>query len=175
MTTRQDPPTFSRHAGNSVTPAYAFRPIQAKTAELIGINEAVAQNQHGASETIALRDANASGEILSVMLEMVNAGTGGVIAEDGKLILFNADPAVAVADADLAAGEGVTIIGTVDVAAADWQSETAMAYAFKAVSIPFEALANLYVAYLHKGATTFNDAAGDDEKLTAVIRYREDT
>ena len=69
--------------------------IEFAVTELIGINEAVAQNQHSASVAITLGTQPVSGEILSFAFYSQEAGTGAVLQPTGKLILLDADPATA--------------------------------------------------------------------------------
>jgi len=155
-----------------------FAPIvEMGLTELIGINEAVAQNQYGASVGVAL-GGTYSGELLNIALYSSEDDTGQIIAEAGRLYVFDADPTVAAGDANLAAADWPTMIAAVDIAAGDWKEEAAGGLG-ATVSMPttilFHPLATLYFAYYHQGATTWNDAAGDDEQLELNVWYRRDS
>lgn len=145
--------------------------------ELIGTNESVAQNRYCASAAVAL-GGTYSGEILSIGLFASEDGTGAIITEAGRLLFFDADPTVSTNDANLAAADWPTLIAAVDIAAGDWLEEAAGglgSMVSKAVAVPFHALSTIYVAYYHQGATTWNDAAGDDEQLELNCWYRRDS
>ena len=98
--------------------------------ELIGINEAVAQNQYCASVAITLDTQPVSGELLSFALYSTESGTGAVLQPTGKLMLLDADPATATGDTALLAAEHVTVLGIVDVAAGDWVADANGAVAY---------------------------------------------
>lgn len=143
--------------------------------ELIGVDEQVSQYKYAASIGVALPEA-LSGKIHAVALYASEAGTGAVITEDGSLLIMDADPALAAGAANLAVGEWATILATIDIAAADWYEENAgglgsIAYKQFAVPVPFQELSTLYLAYYHKGATQWNSAVGDEEKLEARVWF----
>lgn len=142
--------------------------------ELIGVDEQVAQNKFGGSVGVTL-DATLkrSGEIVSLALYSTG---GGILTPAGKLLVLDADPAVAVGDAALAAAEWATVLGVVAVAAGDWVADAAGAAVFKAdVGLAFHAVQSLYFVWLHQDATTFNSDAGDDELLQLNFWYRRDS
>lgn len=162
--------------GQATQATKAHQPIKATASiELIGKDEQVAQNQYGASTSFALKTGSTSGEILSITVSQTVEDAGAILGEAGRVVFFNADPATSAGDTSLAAAEGVTIIGQVAIAAADWVSDTNVGYACKWTAIPFEDCENIYVAYRHEGATTINSGATDDEVVDIVVRYREDT
>lgn len=146
--------------------------------ELIGPNEQVDQNDYGASVAIALGDGvrPVSGELLSFMFYSGETGTGAVQTPAGTLLLMDADPAVSAGDTSITAAAHQTIIGRVDVAAADWIADANGGHACKLDQpIPFHNLQTLYAVWFHTDATSLNDAAGDDETLHFNGWYRRDT
>jgi len=143
--------------------------------ELIGINEAVAQNQYCASVGITLGTQPISGELLAFAFYSQESGSGAVLQATGKLILLDADPASAAGDTALTAAEQLTILGVIDVAAGDWVADTGGAVAYIVdTPIPFHRLTSLYAVWKHTLATGYNDAAGDDESLNFNAWYRRD-
>jgi len=149
--------------------------IEFAVTELIGINEAVAQNQHSASVAITLGTQPVSGELLSFAFYSQESGSGAVLQPTGKLILLDADPASAAGDSALTAAEQLTILGVVDVAAGDWVADTGGAVAYIVdTPIPFHRLSSIYAVWKHTLATGYNDAAGDDESLNFNAWYRRD-
>ena len=144
--------------------------------ELIGVDEQVDQNDYSGSVQIDLQGSlPASGELLAFAFYSTEDGTGAVLEPTGKLILFDADPAVSSGDTALAAAEFPTILGVVDVAAADWVSDANGAVAYIVdTPVPFHALTSLYAVFLHTLATSYNSAAGDDEQLEFNAWYRRD-
>lgn len=146
--------------------------------ELVGKDEQVDQNDYGGSVAVTLGDGNlpVSGELLAFSFHSTEEGTGAVQEPAGTLLLLDQDPAVAAGDTALAAAEHKTILGRVDVAAADWISDAngAIAYIY-ANPIPFHSLYTIYAVWLHTDATSFNDGAGDDEVLEFNAWYRRDS
>jgi hypothetical protein len=143
--------------------------------ELVGINEAVAQNQYCASVAITLNTQRVSGEILAFALYSTESGTGAVLQPTGKLILLDADPATATGDTSLTAAEHSSVLGIVDVAAADWIADANGAVAYIVYTPnPFHRLSSIYAVWKHTLATGYNDAAGDDEQLQFNAWYRRD-
>ena len=143
--------------------------------ELIGINEQVDQNDYGGSVAVALAGTY-SGEILSFAFYSTEDGTGAVQEPAGTLLILDADPAVSAGDTAITAAERVTVLGQVEVAAADWKSDANGASAFiYNQPVPFHELATLYFVWFHEDATSFNDGAGDDEQLEFDFWYRRDS
>ncbi len=140
--------------------------------EIIGIDEQVDQFEYSEATQLAL-GATVSGEILNVTLIL-----SGTLTEAGTLLIFDADPSVTLADANLATASWLLAIGKIDVAAGDWFEEDSGgtgAVATFAEPIAFHALSSLWVAYYHEGATQWNSAAGDNESLDIQIEYRRDS
>ena len=144
--------------------------------ELIGINEQVDQNDYSGSVELDLQGARpVSGEILAFAFYSTEDGSGAVLEPSGKLILFDADPAVSSGDTALAAAEFPTILGVVDVATADWHADANGAVAYIHDNpVPFHALTSVYAVWFHTLATSYNSAAGDDEQLEVNMWYRRD-
>ena len=143
--------------------------------ELIGKDEAVAQNQYSASVGIEL-GTQVSGEILHITLFSRETGSGAVLEPDGVLLVLDADPATAAGDTALTAAERITIIGAIPVETTDWQSDANGASAtILTKPVAFHAVSNLYFVWFHENATGYNSAAGDDETLHLNARYRRDS
>jgi hypothetical protein len=158
------------------SPRYLIREVG--LTELVGKDEEVNTDDYGASVAITLGDGNlpASGEFLAFAFYATEEGSGAVQDSAGTLLLLDADPAVSAGDTALTAAEWKTILGRVDVAAADWISDAngAMAYICN-TPIPFHSLNTIYAVWLHTDATDLNDAAGDDEVLEFNAWYRRDS
>jgi len=143
--------------------------------ELIGIDEQVDQNDYSGSVGVALAGTY-SGEILSVSLYTTEDGSGAILEPAGTLFLLDADPAIASGDTAMTASERVTVVGQIEVLASDWKSDANGASAnIKIQPIPFHALSTLYFVWFHEDATSFNDAAGDDEQLEFNFWYRRES
>ena len=145
--------------------------------ELVGKDEQVDQNDYSGSVSIDLPGAQpVSGEILAFAFYSTEEGSGAVQEAAGKLILFDADPAVASGDTALALAEHLTILGIVEVSASDWHSDAngATQYIYNQ-PVAFHALKTLYAAWFHEAATSLNSAADDDEKLRFNAWLRRDS
>ena len=145
--------------------------------ELVGINEEVNTDDFSGSVAVTISTAQpVSGEILSLALYATEDGSGAVQDSAGKLLILDADPAVASGDTALAAAEWVTVLGTVDVNATDWITDAngGCAYIYDQ-PIPFHDLKILYFVWLHEDTTDLNDAASDDEQLEFNFWYRRDS
>ena len=144
---------------------------------LIGPDNQVDQNDYSGSIELAIgiEDIPVSGEILSLILQTQENGTGAVLTPAGHLILFDANPGVTAGDTALTASEWGWVIGTVEITATDWVSDANGAVAFKQVAIPFHEVTSLYAVWLHTSATSFNDAGGDNERLHLNLWYRRDS
>jgi hypothetical protein len=145
--------------------------------ELVGKNEQVDQNDFGGSVsfTVGIGGLSVSGEFLSLILTTLETGSGAVQTPAGHLLLFDADPNPTVGDTALTAAEWKTAIGSVEITAADWISDANGSHVFKDIAIPFHELVTIYAVWFHTGATSFNDAAGDDEELHCNLWYRRDS
>ena len=149
--------------------------LEAGVTELVGINEQVDQNDYSGSVAISLGAQPVSGEILAFAFYATEDGSGAILQSTGKLILFDADPAVTSGDTALAAAEYPTILGVVEVGSSDWHADTAGAVAYITdTPVPFHALATLDAVWFHSAATSINSAAGDDEQLELNFWYRRD-
>jgi len=149
--------------------------IEGGLTELVGINEEVNTNDYSGSIGVALAGTY-SGEILSFAFYATEDGTGAIQDSAGKLIILDADPAVSSGDTALAAAEFVTILGMVDVDAADWHTDANGGVAYITDQpVPFHSLGTLYFVWFHEDATDLNDGAGDDEQLEFNFWYRRDS
>lgn len=150
---------------------------------LIGVDDQVDQNDYGASVEIDLVSysgarvsAPISGEILQFTLISYESGTGAVQTPAGTLYLFSADPTISAGDTAMTAAERQTVIAAVEVEASDWKSDANGATATICNKpVAFQALSSLYAAWFHESATSYNDAAGDDEALAVSLWIRRDT
>ena len=144
--------------------------------ELIGINEQVDQSDYSGSVGVAL-GGTYSGEILSVTLISTEDGSGAIQRPNGTLLILDADPSIASGATSLTAANWPKVIGVMEVSAGDWTiTDTSGAVNnVKDQPVPFHALATLYFVWFHEAATSFNDAAGDDEQLEFNFWYRRDS
>lgn len=156
-----------------------FMPIlEGGLTELVGINDQVDQNDYSDSVgvSVAFDQLPLSGEILSVILISTEDGTGAVQVPNGKLIILDADPAVAFGAVALAAAEWPTVLGVISVATGDWVSDANGGAAYICDQpVPFHALKTLYFVWLHQHATSLNSAGADDEQLEFNFWYRRDS
>jgi hypothetical protein len=146
---------------------------------LVGKDEQVDQNDYGASVALDVSAPGSqptSGEILSFVFISSEEGSGSVQTPAGKLIFLDADPAVSAGDTGITTAEHLTVLGIVDVAAGDWHSDAngATAYIYD-TPVPFHHLTTVYAVWFHSDATSYNDAAGDDERLRFNAWYRRDS
>jgi hypothetical protein len=143
--------------------------------ELIGKDEAVAQNKYSASVGVEI-GTEVSGEILHVTLYTRETGSGAVLQPNGVLFVPDTDPASAAGDAALTAAERITIIAQIEVETTDWKADANGASAsIFTKPVAFHALSSLYFVWFQEHATGFNDAAGDDETLHLNAWYRRDS
>ena len=159
--------------GQGDLPMVPFAPIaETGVTEIIGENEQVSQYDWSEGTEIAL-GGTYSGEVLNITLIL-----SGTLTEAGTLLIFDADPSVTLADANLATASWLLAIGKVDVAAGDWFEENAAgtgATATFAVPIAFHSMSSLWVAFYHEGATQWNSLAADNESLDVQIEIRRDS
>jgi hypothetical protein len=154
-------------------PLYHIAEIE--VTDLVGKNDQVDQNDYGASVAISLGTQPVSGEFLGFTFISSEEGSGSVQTPAGRLILLDADPAVTAGDTAITTAEHLTVVGIVEVAAADWHSDANGALAYVCTTpIAFHALSTLYAVWFHTDATSYNDAAGDDERLRFNAWYRRD-
>ena len=149
-----------------------FRPIEVTaTAELVGINDAVAASQYTNSVQVPF-PTTMSGEVVSIALYSTEDGAGAVQAVNGTLIFLTADPAVSAGDTALTAAEWLTVVGTVSITSANWVSDANGGCAYRWVSIPFKTAGSLYAVMKFDASSAMNDAGGDDEQLELKVRIR---
>ena len=145
--------------------------------EIIDKDDQVDQNDFSASVALAVNidDLPFSGELLSLVLVTSETGSGAVLTPAGTLILLDADPNVSAGDTALTLAEWQTAIGWVEIAAADWISDANGGLVFKQIAVPFHQLGTIYAVWFHEDATSFNDAAGDDEEMHLNLWLRRDS
>lgn len=142
--------------------------------ELVGINEQLDASRFSGSVAVPLL-AGASGEIETVGLFTRKTGSGAILVPAGTLWFFNADPVITLDDAALAALVNLTVLGTVDVAVADWIADANGATFTSIIKILFPTLSNVYCAFfLNAAEPSFNDAGADDELLECNFWYTVD-
>ena len=121
--------------------------IELGLTELVGTDEEVNTNDYGGSVGVALAAAH-SGELVSFCFYSDESGSGAVQTPAGKLLILDADPAVSAGDTSLAAGEWPTILGIVDVSAADWLSDANGGAAYIIDQpVAFHSLSTLYLVW----------------------------
>lgn len=158
----------------------AIEIVESTLTELIGADEQIDQNDFGGSVEVDLAGlaivGGCSGEILSVMLFATEAGTGAILEPAGTLFIFDADPSISAGATSMSAAARVTVLGQVVVGANDWKADANGASVFVYNQpVPFHELDSLFLAWFHEDATSFNDGAGDDEKLEVKFWYRRDS
>lgn len=160
-------------AGALTQPFDAMR--EAGRATIIGPDDRVDQDEYSNSVGYGF-PASHSGEILNILLISGEQGTGAILTPAGKIFVFDTDPGINAGDAVMGVDDRHTLIGMVDVAAADWQSDAngGTAYIY-CKPISFHPVSMLWLCWFHEDATSFNDAAGDDETLQMNFWYRRDS
>lgn len=131
----------------------------------------VSLNDYSKSVTVAL-GGTYSGEILKVTVYASELGTGSVPANSGTLYLFDTNPTVASGDTALAAADWPTAIAQLPIDV--WKSDANGGMCEVECSVPFHALANLYLCFRNLGQA-INDAAGDDEEIHARFWWRRES
>ena len=142
------------------------------TIELIGADEAVAQNQWSEEAAFTLPAGDVSGEILGVTLITRETATGVILTPTGKLAVFKADPGLAAGDTGLTTGKHAELLGVIDFVAGDWYSDGKGGFAFSDKPIAFFSLKTLYFAWYQESAAGFNSATGDNEILEIAATMR---
>ncbi len=159
--------------GQGDLPMVPFAPItEIPVTEIIGIDEQVDQFEYSAATELAF-GSTVSGELLNATVPI-----SGLLTEAGTLLIFDADPSVSLADANLATASWALAIGKVDIAAGDWYEEDSGgtgAVATFAEPIAFHAVSSLWIVYYHEGATQWNSLAGDNESLSFQAELRLDS
>lgn len=161
----------------AVTPVRAIEYVrESGVTELIGADEQVDASEYSGSVAVTLKSQARYGYIEQVTFISRETGTGSVQTPAGTLYIFDANPAIASGDTALAllGAEHQTVIGMVTIVAGDWQYDTSGAVAHIITSMPFHPLSILYYSWrLAAGATSLNDAAGDNEILEFNCWYRQ--
>ncbi len=159
-----------------------FSPIQeGGLTELVGVDEKVDTSDYSGSVSFTIGAGPASerpvsGEILSFAFYSTEDGSGAVQTPPGRLIVLDADPAVASGDTSLAAAEWPTVIAQVQVLSGDWLTDAAGGIAFIFdTPVPFHDLVTLYFVWFHEDATSLNSDAADNEQLEFNFWYRRDS
>ena len=159
--------------------------VEVPNLELVGIDDdPITQNQFGGSKTLNIATAQVSGEILSVSLIATEDEVGGggvIIKEAADLYIFRSDPSISAGDEIFTKAHAAIRVGDIHIPAGDWAAnmngtDTAgSSYTPSAFPFQTDSSGNLYVVYAHRGGTTINSAAGDDEQIEAnfLIELRD--
>ncbi len=147
-----------------------FPPRETGVLELIGTDEVVDQNEFGAAVSYSVTGAKArSGIITAFTFISTEEGTGAILLPAGQLLIFDADPGHNAGDdgSGISADEWKTLIAAVDISSGEWTAEDNGAFLNRRdfEAIQFHEVKTLYFVWRHRSATSFNDAAGDDEGL----------
>ena len=159
--------------------------VELPNQELVGINDdPIAQNQFGESKTLNIATAQVSGEILSVSLIATedDAGRGGIIIkEPADIYIFRSTLTINAGDEIFTKAQAALRIGHIHIPEGDWAAnmngtDTAGS-SYTPAAFPFQtdSSGNLYLVYVHRGGTTINSVAGDDEQIEAnfLIELRD--
>ena len=119
-----------------------------------------------------------SGEFLSTtFLYSPTGGTADNKIPGGLVYFFSSCPTITAGCTSVAASDYANVYGRVELAATDWDKDSAC-YGGAFICdqpVPFPAASRLWFAYKQTTAACFNDAAGDDEKLDMLLTYRRDS
>jgi len=151
-----------------------FPPLETAVLELIGKDEAVAQNTFGAAVSYTVPGTTpSSGFLLAFTFISSEEGTGDILTPAGQLLVFDADPGHSAGDSGsgISTAEWQTLICKIDVSSGEWITEdnAAVVNVRDFQPIPFHRVSTLYFVWRHTSATGFNDAAGDDEVLDVNV------
>jgi len=149
---------------------------------LVDINDtAIAQNQMSISRTLSISDRQVTAVVIWVSLIATedDAGGGGVIIKEAAdLLFFNTDPSTLSGASVLTKAAAALYEGSIHIPDGDWLAsmsgtDTAGVSDTPAVkSFRTDANGNLFVVYVHRGTTTLNSAAADDEQIELNIDIR---
>ena len=144
--------------------------------EIVDKDDAEVANGEYSNAVACSFGTTSSGKIESVVLRMTELDAGAILSPAGSILFFNADPSISAGDADISAAQAAMLCGQIDVAAADWTADTAVAWvvAIPSNPVPFESLSELYICWSHADATPINSGATDDEEMYATVRISLD-
>jgi hypothetical protein len=150
--------------------------VEGGLTELVGINEAAIATGQFSDEVGVALGSTMSGEILEVCAYQTEDGTGAILSDlDFTMYIFDADPGITIADADITAAAAVTLMATLDFANGSFIFGGNAAMQCQTVALPFHALSTIYFAIESDGATSINSAAGDDEQVEFNFWVRRDS
>ena len=153
------------------------RPIETEFVTLIPFGATVLTDEFSATGDLDIaatygdlpRTRLVSGQIQSVLL----VARDWFLSPPGMVYFFDADPNTTAGDATLTPAIRGTVIGQVEIVAADWDADIASSTAYKQVAIDFHAVTVLYAVFRN-----FDLAINDDlkmpEQLDLKIWYRRD-
>lgn len=166
----------------TIQPVMGNKPLKViPNFELIAVNDAVIQqNEFGPTKTLNISSTQVSGEIIGVKIISSKDGNGEIIKEPLDLFFFRSDPTISAGDNALMIAQANGCEGHIHIASGDWAAsmsgtDTAgLASVPTAFSFQTDSSGNLYVAIAHRGPTTINSDAGDDEQIEATFHIRLD-
>ncbi len=153
-------------------PMVPFATVLEASVELVGIDEQLAQFEWSEGTEVPL-GGTYSGELLNLTVIL-----SGTLSEADTILVFDADPSVTLADANLATASWLLAIGKYDIAAGDWFEEDSGgtgAVATFPEPIAFHPTSSLWFALYHEGSTTINSLAGNNESVTIHVEIRRDS
>lgn len=142
---------------------------------LVHSDDQVDQNDYG---DVTYEAFWGTGEMLAFHFLSSETGTGAVQTPAGTLMIFDDAVTVTAGDTAITSTERGALIGMVSVTADDWQSDANGASQYVCCTpIAFSKPLSQYhyFVWFHEDATSYNDAAEDDETLELKVWYRLDT
>ncbi len=158
--------------GQGDLPMVPFATVLEVSVELVGIDEQLAQFEWSEGTEVPL-GGTYSGELLNLTVIL-----SGTLSEADTILVFDADPSVTLADANLATASWLLAIGKYDIAAGDWFEEDSGgtgAVGTFAEPIAFHPVSSLWFTLYHEGGTTINSLAADNESVTIHVEIRRDS
>lgn len=162
---------------SDIQPVEQYKPlVTLRNQLLVDVNDgAIAQNQMSISRTLTVSDRQVTGEIIWVSLIVTEDNTGAIIKEAADLLFFNTDPSTTSGAEILTKAVAATYEGSIHIPEGDWVvglngtdtagvSDTPAAKSFET-----DSSGKLFVVYVHRGTTTLNSAANDDEQIELNI------
>lgn len=149
----------------------AFGMIDSGWLSLVGADQQVDQNKYGASVEFSF-GAEVSGYLSLQALVSAKEGTGAVQKPRGVVLVFDSDPSIAANDAALSIATHEKELGQWTCESSDWvnsDANAAGATPYLKDAIRIDGLSSVWIAWQHLSATSYNDAAGDDETLQARL------
>jgi len=149
--------------------------LEAGLTEIIGDAERVDQDEYCSATSVNLGSAM-SGVIESFLLVTSKAGAGQILRPDGILYIFDDNPSISYGDTSMSAAAWASLIGQIQVANGEWSYDANGGAWYTPIDpIAFHPLSILYFVFKLTSATSFNDNAGDDEKMHFNFWYKRES